>query len=322
MVIKVLGLVLRSLLPLGAILLSAGLGLAQVVQQVIPQIDPPSEAPLGLPDVPKPLPPPEELLEPGRPVPEAPHPIPGEIPETITVGQFIVEGSTVFSAAELATVTGPYANKPLSFNELFAVRSAITELYAEAGYITSAAIIPPQILRNGEVVTIQVIEGQLEGIRVIGSKHLEADYVSKRIAQYADVPLNSKQILEGLQLLQLDPLIERVSAELSAGPRPGTSLLTLTVTEAETFKVNLTMDNGRSPTVGTFQHQLGVTQANLLGNGEQLNIGYSHTSGLDSLQVSYAYFLNPRNGTLELSAGFTKSHLEEAPFAVLDIESD
>ena len=195
--------------------------------------EPPSQAPLEAP-TPAPLPPPERLLESPPSSPRTPEPVPGKVPETITIQRFEFEGNTVFSDRELAKVTAPFTNRPISFAELFQARSAVTQLYLDKGYITSGALIPPQALEGG-VVTIQVVEGGLEGINVSGTRRLNPNYVRSRIAIATKKPLNRERLLEALQLLQLNPLIQNLSAELSAGTRPGLSLLEVKVSEAKTF---------------------------------------------------------------------------------------
>ncbi|NJR64603.1 MAG: ShlB/FhaC/HecB family hemolysin secretion/activation protein [Leptolyngbyaceae cyanobacterium CRU_2_3] len=271
-----------------------------------------------------PLPPPEDLLpQPQTPSPplEAPdgtNTVPNTVPNTVFVQQFQVEGSTVFSPEEFATVTAPYEGRNLSFAELLQVRSAVTQLYVERGYITSGAYIPPQTLENG-IVTIQVIEGSLEDINVAGTRRLRPGYVESRLAIAASPPLNTNRLLEGLRLLQLNPLIRNVSADLQAGTRPGTSLLQVQVTEADSFSGELTLNNGRSPSVGSFRRGIQLTEANLLGLGDSLSIGYSNTDGSNQVNGSYTLPLNPRNGTLQLSLGTTRSDVIEPPFTPLDI---
>ncbi|NJN89591.1 MAG: ShlB/FhaC/HecB family hemolysin secretion/activation protein [Leptolyngbyaceae cyanobacterium SL_5_14] len=234
---------------------------------------------------------------------------------------FEVVGSTVFDDATLAEATAPFTNRPISFAELLQARSAVTQLYIDAGYVTSGALIPPQTLEDG-IVTIQVVEGSLEEIVVTGNRRLNSRYIRERLELAAEPPLNVPRLLEGLQLLQLDPLIENISAELSAGLRPGTSLLQVEVTEADTFAVQLSADNGRSPTVGSFRRRIQVSEANLLGLGDGLSIGYSNTEGSDGLDASYTLPLNPRNGTLNFSYGTTSSEVIEDPFNFLDIQSE
>lgn len=291
----------------------------------LPQnIQPPTTTPVPEPELPPTLSPPQELLQPPSPTPETPEipeAIPSTIPQTITVKRFDVVGSTVFSAEELAAVTAPFTDRPLSNAELYQVRSAITQFYNDQGYITSGAYIPPQEIRDG-VVTIQVIEGELEGIDVTGTQRLNPNYVRSRLAIATSKPLNVNRLLKALQLLQLDPLIENLSAELSAGTRPGLSLLDIQVSEADSFSAQIILDNTRVPSVGTFQREVRLDQANLLGFGDGLNFVYKNTDGSNEFDVFYTLPLNPRNGNLKLTFRTISSEVVEPPFDQLDIESD
>lgn len=295
------------------------LELPQLPPTPLPQdILPPAEPTQPEPQTPEPLPPPEELLTPPQ-TPTPPAPIPGKVPENITVKRFEVVGSTVFSPQELDSVLAPFTNKPIAFTQLFQARSAITQLYIDSGYITSGALIPPQTLRGG-VVKIQVVEGSLEAINVTGTRRLKPSYVRDRLPN--SIPLNQKRLLAALQLLQLNPLIQNLSAELTAGTRPGTSVLEIAVTEAKTFNTQLVADNGRSPSVGSFRRRAQLNEANLLGLGDNLSLGYSNTDGSDGLDASYTLPVNSRNGTLSLAYGDTSSDVIEPPFNALDINGD
>ncbi|MBD3880542.1 ShlB/FhaC/HecB family hemolysin secretion/activation protein [Phormidium tenue FACHB-886] len=278
----------------------------------------PTPSPLPTQPLP-PLPSPDELL----PLPSAPAPTPEspDIPQTVRVERIVVEGSTVFSAEELAAVTAPFEGRELSFAELLQARSAVTQLYVDNGYITSGAFIPPQTLENG-TVTIQVIEGSVEEINVTGLRRLNTGYIRSRLALAAEQPLNTNELLEGLQLLQLNPLVRSISADLQAGTRPGTSVLQVAVEEADTFNTEFILNNGRSPSVGSFRRGVQLTEANLLGLGDGLTVGYTNTEGSNQFTGGYILPINPRNGTLQFSLGFADSRVIEPPFDVLDIESD
>jgi hemolysin activation/secretion protein len=284
----------------------------------LPRDRPPEEP---LPETPLPqLPAPEELLPPTTQPPTTPsESIPGEVPETIQVERYEVVGSTVFTPEEFAEVTQPFTGNA-SFSELLQARSAVTQLYTQNGYITSGAFIPPQTLENG-VVQIQVVEGQLEGINVTGTRRLNSSYIADRLAIAAAAPLNVNRLLQGLQLLQLDPLIQNLSAELAAGVRPGTSLLNVAVVEADSFSLQIDLNNGRSPSVGSFRRQVEMTQANLLGLGDGLVVGYTNTDGSNGVDASYTLPINPRNGTLRFAFGITGSEVIEDPFNALDIQA-
>jgi len=276
------------------------------------------------PQTPPALPPPEELLQPPLIAPTPLEVLPPEVPRKIVVERFEVVGSTVFNSETLAAATKDFTNNPITFAELLQASAAITKLYTDKGYITSGAFIPANqtFQAKGGVVKIQIIEGSLENIQVSGTRRLNPNYVRSRLAIATSKPLNTSKLLEALQLLQLDPLIQNISAELAAGARPGTSLLNVRVAEAKTFSAQINLNNNRTPSIGTFERQIQLNEANLLGQGDGLSVAYANTDGSDNLDVSYTLPVNPRNGTLQLSYGTRASNVVEEPFDFLDIEGD
>lgn len=292
--------------------------------------------PVNLPEVPNTIPSlperpqPEPELPPQLPTPEQLFPSPNLTPEnieeppdvsiTIIVEKFSFEGNTAFSDQQLAEVTQSFLNRPITFAELLQARSAITNLYISQGYITSGAFIPPQELQEG-TVTIQILEGEVTDINVSATGRLNPDYVRSRLAVATAKPLNQNRLLAALQLLQLSPIIDTIQAELSAGTRPGQSILDVEFTTAKTFNVNLFANNYRPPSVSTFQRGVELTEANLLGQGDSLGLYYSNTDGSNVVDVLYDFPINARNGMVGFYFNYTDSNIVELPFKELDIEA-
>ncbi len=269
-----------------------------------------------LPDEPLPeLPPASEILP--TPAPAQPGNEDVDGPATINVTGYTVEGSTVFDAEKLAEVTEEFTGD-VSFSQLLQARSAVTQLYVDNGYVTSGAFIPPQTLEGG-LVKIQVLEGKLEDVRLTGNQRLKPSYVRSRLERAGAEPLNVQNLLEGLKLLQLDPLLGSISADLQAGIQPGTSLLDVKVTETDPFTATVSLDNARSPSVGSFRRKVSLNHANLLGYGDALNLAYSNTDGSNALDLGYTVPLNASNGTLRFAYGRTRSEVIEEPFSPLEI---
>ncbi|MCL6436133.1 MAG: ShlB/FhaC/HecB family hemolysin secretion/activation protein [Leptolyngbyaceae cyanobacterium HOT.MB2.61] len=285
---------------------------------------PPSVQPLPE-EVPEPLPPPP-LNDLQLPTPAPTEETPG-IPQTIRVERFVLEGSQVFSQAEIDAVTKDFIGRELSFAELLQAAETITQLYINQGYITTGAYIPSdRTIQNG-VVPVQVVEGGVapEDIRVRfkeGTKHrLNPGYIRKRLALATQKPLNRQKLLEALQLLKLNPFIQDIRAELGASPRLGQSILDVEVVEGKTFNATLLLDNGRSPSVGSFRRQLQVSIGNLNGWSDNLLLFFTNTNGSNAGDLSYTLPINPRNGTLTFNMGIACSKIIEEPFDILDIRS-
>lgn len=272
-----------------------------------------------LPQQPSNLPPPEELFPSSPPTPQV---VPNEFSGTITVDRFNIIGSSVFSREELAEATKPFTNRKITFAELLQASEAVTKLYRDRGYITSGAFIQANqtFKADSSTIAIQVVEGSLESIQVSGLRRLDPNYVRSRLAVATNKPLNVNKLLQALQLLQLNPLIKNISAELAAGANPGTSILVIKATERKTFTAQISLENNRSPSIGSFQRQIQLNQANLLGFGDALNIAYANTDGSNDVGASYTLPINPYNGTLEFSYNYTNSRVIEKPFDILDIQ--
>jgi hemolysin activation/secretion protein len=309
------------------LLLSLGVvdrGWAQTLPNPSNTIDrnnlPPSQVPLPEPQLPERVPSLPELLPPANPnIPESTTP---DLPGTIRVKRFQIIGSTVFTPADFDRITQAYLNRDISIAELFEIRSKITQLYLDKGYVTSGAIVPPQRIGKADgIVQIQVIEGRVDAIEVKGNSRIQAEYVRSRIARYTGKPLNQQQLLTGLQLLRLNPLINNVRAELAAGLQPGSSILTVEIGEAPIWFSQISIDNHRSPSAGTDRRQVQIRNGNLFGLGDSASLGYTNTDGSNGVDVNYEIPLTPLNTRVSLSYGTSSSRVIEQPFNALDIQS-
>ena len=213
----------------------------------------------------------------------------------------------------------PIAN---SFCKILAAQQTLERFYFEEGYITSKVFLPPQKLENG-LVTLKVVEGTVEEIRIEGLNRLNSGYVRRRLEIATAAPLNKDQLLEALQLLQINPLIENLAAELTAGARPGSSILEIDLQEADPFDGTLSFDNYRTPSVGTDRRSINLTHRNLIGLGDRFSLGYLNTDGSNSLNdLSYRLPINSRNGVIDFRFNYTKSQIITPPFNSFDIESE
>ncbi len=209
-----------------------------------------------------------------------------------------------------------------TFEELLQLRAAITQLYIDKGYITSGAFLPNNQDISSGVIKIQVVEGELENIELSGLNRLQTGYVRSRLRRATSKPLNQKRLEEALQLLQLDPLISRVNAELTAGSTPGKNILQVQIKEAPAFHAGVFIDNTQSPSIGSLQGGVFIAHDNVLGFGDRFNAEYGKTEGLSLYDINYTIPINSLNGTIGFRYSNTDSRIIEDPFEELDIKSE
>ena len=241
--------------------------------------------------------------------------------QSFFVKEIKIKGNSVLND-EIIQLKQVLENKKITFEQLLQLRTEITQLYTKEGYISSGAFIPiNQDIANG-VVQIQIVEGELEDIIISGLKRLQKRYVRSRIKRFAGKPLNQKHLEQALQLLQIDPLIKRVNAELTAGSIPGNNVLQIKITEAPAFHGGINFANNQSPSVGSEQTSIFVAHDNLLGFGDKLSTEYGITEGLDIYNINYSVPVNALDGKVSVRFSNSDSKIIESDFDDLDIRSE
>jgi hemolysin activation/secretion protein len=215
------------------------------------------------------------------------------------VKEFRLTGYTVFSEEELKKITQHYEKRIVSSEELQTLRHQLTRYYIDHGYINSGVILPDQEIKDG-LIYLHVIEGEMSEVKISGNDWLRSSYIDGRMSQSFEAPLNIKAVQERLQLLQQDPLIERINAELRPGLNPGQSRMNIHVTEARPYEIGIASANNRSPSIGGISGQVWLRHRNLTGFGDALYFSYSGTEGLDDFFGSYSVPLTSYDTRLNL----------------------
>ncbi|MEN8184835.1 MAG: ShlB/FhaC/HecB family hemolysin secretion/activation protein [Myxococcota bacterium] len=307
--------------PIGMPLLLVGLALLapeRAAGQAFP-FERPGDEPLELPDVTRPPEKPEFEL------PSLPEPAPKErerLPHqpSLVVREFEVEGNTVFTPERLREVMDPYLGHPITSEDLHRLRDELTRLYVDAGYVNSGAILPDQEVTDG-VVRYQIVEGRLARIDVAGNRWFRERYLRDRLERGAATPLDVDDLEAELQILQQDPRIRRVRAELTPGARRGEAILKARFDEVQPLRAWIQADNYEPPSVGAFGGRLRLAHENLSGNGDVLESFVGLTEGYQNYEGRYSLPVTTADTLLRARFTYNENDVVEKPFEVLDISS-
>ncbi|MEO1340878.1 MAG: ShlB/FhaC/HecB family hemolysin secretion/activation protein [Cyanobacteria bacterium J06635_13] len=280
-------------------------------------VDVPLPTPRRQPNI-DPLPPVEDFLD------SFPNQVPGgELPESeveFAVKEFQLEGNTVLGEQELELIFREYRDRQISFADLLELETELTKLYTAKGYVNSGVVVPIQDIEGG-VVKLQAVEGRVDEINVEVDGRLADNYVRKRLARGAGEPLNISELQEALQLLQLNPLIENINAELSVGSSRDRWTLDVAVNQSNAIKPVVFANNSRTPSVGSFQRGAELSHNNFTGYGDRLSFVYKNTDGSNDYDTSYRLPINALDGTVGFRYRLVDSDIIEGNFEDVDIES-
>jgi hemolysin activation/secretion protein len=304
-----------SLLILAALLLPVD-AFAQVV---VPRLDPSGRSGEKRPDILEERLPPQLPTVPLPPPPRPPQEIPEPFLKSVFIKKIVVEGSTVFTPAEISTITASYENRQMTAEDVEALRRELTVLYIKKGYVTSGAIIPDQTVVDG-VITYRIIEGKLTQIEVEGNKWFTDSFIKERVALGAGPPVNVHPLQDRLQLLQIDQRLSSVHAELKPGDRQGESSLVVNVQENSPFYMWTAVNNYQSPSVGALRGLINLAHNNLSGQGDIFSVTFGRSEGLrPEWDVWYSLPVNVYDTTLLVRYRRSDFHVVEGPFVPLGV---
>lgn len=238
----------------------------------------------------------------------------------VRVRGYRIRGGTVFPQEELEESLVPWLGKEVGSLQLIDIRNTLTALYVDAGYVNSGAVIPDQDMADG-FVEIVLVEGVLSRTEVSGAKYYRPQVLADRVSVQLGRPLRVRDIERALQLLQLDPRIERVHARLAPGERAGEAVLSLRVEEARPYRLSFEGSNYTQVTFGSYRGRFVLAHDNLLGFGDTLETRFRVSGGLFRFGGEYRLPVTSRGTVVSLRGEYSSSKVIENELADLDIET-
>ncbi len=193
------------------------------------------------------------------------------------VEHYLVLGNSVLTEREIGgsvtNIDGAFGTN-VSFDGIQAVVEQLQMAYHDRGYATVAVTLPQQKLTNA-TVKIQVLEGRLAAITVVGNRYFSSNNVMRTL------PSLRTNILINAPVLQAE--LNRANANqdrqiypvVGPGPEPGTSELTLQVKDRLPLHGKLEFNNQNSPGTPELRVNSSAVYGNLWDMNHSLGVQYS-----------------------------------------------
>jgi len=223
---------------------------------------------------------------------------------------FLVHGNTQLSQDEIHAVLNGFTNRKLNNKQLHSAASSLMNEYRRAGLFSAKVTIPPQGVSNG-IVTLQVLEGRLDGDGVIlenTGERVNNDVLEAIIQDNFEAGKLLKTVDVERSILLINDLPGMSSRSvLYPGSEVGSAKLNIKTTDDSFITGSIDFDNFGSYYTG--ENRLGAT-VNVNSptrNGDQLTARLV-TSGSDSNYVFLRYDI-PVSGN-GLRTGISTDYLD------------
>lgn len=222
----------------------------------------------------------------------------------------VIEGSSVFSTADLEPLYTALIGTEVSLADIFRLRDAVTVQYRRKGYLLSKAILPPQEIVDG-IVHIRVIEGYIDRVSIEGNVRDRRGLIAamaNRITKSR--PLRAAD-LERYVLLISDLPGLHIRTVIRPSPEHTGAAELVIIGDRKLVAGFLEADNRGSVAIGPEEFSAGLEFDSVLGLDEQTSIlaaATAQTSELAYVALRHDEVLNPEGLILSLRGSYNRSH--------------
>jgi len=216
-------------------------------------------------------------------------------------------GTTVFNTENLSFIWDPYLNQKVNFNDLNNIVKTIKRVYKDMGYLTTTAFLPPQDIKNGDVL-IHVVEGKLGQLKIEGNKYYSTPSIAKYFHTYPGELLDMGDMERDMMRLNGNKDLN-VTSVLAPGETPETVDVTLKAQETMPYHVSIGTDNQGSNLTGRYRRLVNISDSNLTGNEDTLSFNGAYTDLSQGDYLSYQAPVGSYGTKLGLDTGYFQGKL-------------
>ena len=214
--------------------------------------------------------------------------------ERFDIRRFAVEGNTLLAPAHIEGLVAPFLGAKRNYGDIQKALEALEGAYRSGGYGTVQVYVPEQELTHG-VVRLQVTEGVIGKISIIGNKHFDSDNVRGTLPSLAPGKApNMRQISEDIQLANENPA-KQIEVTLGVSEEEGKVDAKVNVTDDNPEKFIVSLDNTGTAATGKWRAGFAYQNANVGNRDQVVTVAYTDSpdkpSGVKVEIYSFAYRL-------------------------------
>jgi len=228
--------------------------------------------------------------------------------------------SELLAAGELAEIASQFAGREVGVPDLQQLLEAVNAAYAARGINTARAVLSAQPIEDG-VVRVELVEGRLGELRVVGEAHAPERFVRRRVSQQPGELVDAQRLRDDLVYLNRTSDV-RARALMQAGKVPGETDIAIELETPARTGFGVFVDNSGVESTG--RERLGVQgQAwGLLGINDLLAGSVAWARGGLEGRIGYSGIVNRRNGRLGLNVSRNQINIIDGAYQDLDITGE
>jgi hemolysin activation/secretion protein len=210
--------------------------------------------------------------------------------------EYVVDGNTVLGVTEVEKAVYPFLGEKRTIADVENARSALEKAFHESGYLTVFVNIPEQEV-NGGVVKLDVLEGRVEKLSVLGSNYYSLGKIKQRVAEFKEGNVPHFPTVQK-QIASVNTSQDRVVAPvLRPGKSPGMVEVDLKVDDKFPLHASMELNDRYTPNTTKTRLSGNLRYDNLWQLDHSLGLGFQVTpEDTNEVKVFSATYVIPYAG--------------------------
>lgn len=210
--------------------------------------------------------------------------------------EYVVDGNTVLGVTEVEKAVYPYLGEKRTIADVEKARSALEKAFHESGYLTVFVNIPEQEV-NGGVVKLDVLEGRVEKLSVVGSNYYSLGKIKQRVTEFKEGNVPHFPTVQK-QIASVNTNQDRVVAPvLRPGKSPGMVEVDLKVDDKFPLHASMELNDRYTPNTTKTRLSGNLRYDNLWQLDHSLGLGFQVTpEDTNEVKVFSATYVIPYAG--------------------------
>ncbi|MDP3538837.1 MAG: ShlB/FhaC/HecB family hemolysin secretion/activation protein [Azonexus sp.] len=220
---------------------------------------------------------------------------------TFDLMEFSVEGNTVLADVEIERAIYPSLGPGKTVADVEKARVALEAAYQQSGYLSVSVVVPEQSVGEG-IIRLQVVEGQVERLKVSGNKYTSRNDLRAEVPELAAGSVPHFPTMQA-ELAQAGRSPDRrVTPLLRPGVRPGTMEVEIAVEDELPLHGSIELNNRQSPNTSVGRLEAGIRYSNLFQKQHSAGLNYVVApQNPDEVSVLAGFYSAPISATRSVS---------------------
>ena len=216
--------------------------------------------------------------------------------EAFNIFEYIVNGNTVLSVTQVEKAVYPFLGENRSIEDVEKARSALEKAFHEEGYLTVFVNIPEQEVNAG-VVKLDVLEGKVEKLSVVGSRYYSLGKIKQNVTEFEEGHVPHFPTVQK-QIASVNINADRVVAPvLRPGKSPGMVEVDLKVDDKFPLHASMELNDRYTPNTTKTRLSGNLRYDNLWQSDHSIGLGFQVTpEDTNEVKVFSATYVIPYKG--------------------------